>query len=268
MRNIDASELHGALLSLVRRERLILNDILDHLAEVNRRKIFLKFGHSSLLKYCVKELGYSESAAYRRIKALRITQELPEVKNRVLEGKVNLTQLCRAQDLFELHQKENKKALGNEVKGELMKKIEKKNSFESENLLRKELELPLKKRRVIIEVGEETFEKWVQFKGAMVHKRMTDEMLLRFSIDKAMRMEETRDYTAKEHDKSSRYIPARMRRILLKRSRFKCSWEGCDSVYGLEVDHIKPVSMNGKTEIGNLRVLCRHHNQYRNFSED
>lgn len=267
MRNIDANSLHLSLVSLVRKERRILSEILDHLAEVSRRKIFLSFGHSSLLKYCVKELGYSESAAYRRIKALRVTQEMPEIKKKMEEGELNLTQLCRAQDLFELHQKENKKTLEAETKKELMKKIERKNTFESENILRAELELPLKKRRVVIEVGEETYDEWIKFKGAMVHKQMTDEMLLRFSIEKAMALHEPRERLTKEHNKDSRYIPVKIRRRLLRRADFKCTWEGCDSNYGLEIDHIIPVCQGGKTEIENLRVLCRHHNQYRNFEQ-
>lgn len=261
------ANLHETLTVLVRKERRILNEILELLGEVNRRKLFLNFGHSSLLKYCVKELGYSESAAYRRIKALRVTQELPAVKKKLEEGAVNLTQLCRAQDLFETYQKENKKSLGRETKGDLMKKIEKKESFESENLLRGELGLPLKKRRIIIRVSEETYEEWIKFKGAMVHKQMTDEMLLRFSIEKAMTIEEPRQYKRREHNCAARSIPAKYRRELMKRAGYKCAWKGCESAYGLEIDHIVPVSHGGKTELGNLRVLCRHHNQYRNFFE-
>lgn len=252
---------------LVKRERRILNEILDHLAEVNRRKLFLKFGHPSLLKYCVKELGYSESAAYRRIKALRITQELPEMKKKLEEGALNLTQLCQAQHLFECFQKENKTKLKPDKKGELMNMIERKNSFESENVIRLELGLPVKERKIVITVGKKTYDEWNDFKGVMVHKNMTDEMLLRFCIEKALDSEraEPRPQKNRLYDVNSRKIPARFRRSLMKAADYQCSWKGCESAYGLEIDHIVPVREGGKTELSNLRVLCRHHNQYRNF---
>lgn len=186
MKHLNANQLHQNLVALTGQERKILNKILDHLAEVNRRKIFFKFGHDSLLKYCVKELKYSEAAAYRRIKALRITQEDPGVRQKVERGELNLTQLCKAQNLFENHHKETRKKLAPEAKQELLQKIKKKSSFESENKLRKELKMPVKRRRVTIEMTEEEFQSWVTFKGFMVHKNKTDGSLLQFAITKAM----------------------------------------------------------------------------------
>ncbi|MEX0799576.1 MAG: HNH endonuclease signature motif containing protein [Bacteriovoracaceae bacterium] len=268
MQNNEITAIHASLLVLVKRERRILNEILEHLSEINRRKAFLKFGHSSLLKYCVKELGYSESAAYRRIKALKITQELPAVKKQIEEGTVNLSQLCKAQNLFDNHQKETKKRLATEEKRDLLKKIEKKNCFDSENKIRKELNMPLKKRRIQIEASEKTYEKWIKFKGRMAHKQMTDEMLLCFAIRKAWELVEPgREYKTRPNNKKSRYIPVQVRRALLKQANFQCSMQGCESSYALEIDHIKPVREGGLTEKSNLRVLCRHHNLARNFEE-
>lgn len=185
MKQLSGDQLHQNLLIFTRQERKILNQILDHLAEVNRRKLFLKFGHDSLLKYCVKELKYSESAAYRRIKALRITQELPHIKKNVENGELNLTQLCKAQDLFENRAKETRKKLAPEAKSEILEKVKLKSSFDSENQIRKELKMPPKKRKIQIEATQEEFEKWVRYKGAMVHKNMTDGLLLSLAIDAA-----------------------------------------------------------------------------------
>ncbi|OFZ17306.1 MAG: hypothetical protein A2X86_02310 [Bdellovibrionales bacterium GWA2_49_15] len=97
----STQNLHQKLLTLVKQERVLLTQILDHLAEINRGKLFLEFKCDSLLKYCIQELGYSESAAYRRIKALRITEEIPETKTAIQNGELNLSQLSMAQGLFE-----------------------------------------------------------------------------------------------------------------------------------------------------------------------
>ena len=98
---ISTHDLHQKILKLVSAEKKILVAILSHLEEINRRKLFLEFGHDSLLKYCVKELGYSESAAFRRIKALRLSQVVPEVAQAIEEGSLNLSQVATAQSLFE-----------------------------------------------------------------------------------------------------------------------------------------------------------------------
>lgn len=64
-----------------------------------------------------------------------------------------------------------------------------------------------------------------------------------------------------------RYIPAQFKRIIYKRSNGQCEYLNsnqtrCQSRKYLEVDHIKPIASGGKTEITNLRHLCRNHNQY------
>ncbi len=61
-------------------ERKITLEIIELLEEIDRRKLYLLRGFGSLLEYCVKELKYSESSAYRRISAMRVVHDLPETK--------------------------------------------------------------------------------------------------------------------------------------------------------------------------------------------
>ena len=53
--------LHQHLKELVASERRIVTDILSHLHEVERRKLFSNYHHPSLFEYAIQELGYSES---------------------------------------------------------------------------------------------------------------------------------------------------------------------------------------------------------------
>lgn len=94
-------ELHEKLKYLVRTERNLLTTILDHLAEVRRRRIYTELGYSSLFNYCTKELNYSESAAVRRIQALKLTEELPEIKDKLNSGALNLSTISLAQTFFQ-----------------------------------------------------------------------------------------------------------------------------------------------------------------------
>ncbi len=67
--------------------------------------------------------------------------------------------------------------------------------------------------------------------------------------------------------KNSRYIPAEIRRRVFKRDNSECQYRyrdgsKCCSSWGLEVDHIKAVSLGGDSKLSNLRVTCRAHNQH------
>ena len=62
-------------------------------------------------------------------------------------------------------------------------------------------------------------------------------------------------------------VPARIRRLVRKRDGGRCTFvaEGghrCESRMRLEFDHIRPVSLHGKSTVANLRLRCRVHNQY------
>jgi hypothetical protein len=66
-----------AVRSLVKEERRITREILDHINEVARRRLYADLGFSSIFDWLVKDLGYSESAAYRRIQAAKPNIDWP-----------------------------------------------------------------------------------------------------------------------------------------------------------------------------------------------
>ena len=64
---------------------------------------------------------------------------------------------------------------------------------------------------------------------------------------------------------ASRYIPAAVRDKVLERDNYQCSYISYDGTRcgcrkDLEIDHVVPFALRGKTEIGNLRTLCSSHN--------
>jgi hypothetical protein len=93
-------ELHSKLLSLVREERRLLADILTHLKEVERRKLYSDYKRTSLFDYAVKELGYSEDQAQRRIEAMRLLKDLPEIAPAIRDGRLTITNIAQANQFF------------------------------------------------------------------------------------------------------------------------------------------------------------------------
>ncbi|MEK7790755.1 MAG: HNH endonuclease signature motif containing protein, partial [Deltaproteobacteria bacterium] len=57
------------------------------------RRLYAKEGYSSLFNYLRERFHYSESSAYRRIQAAKMTLIFPEVLGLIEKGKVNLTTL-------------------------------------------------------------------------------------------------------------------------------------------------------------------------------
>ena len=87
--------------NLVQKERQINIQVLQHLQEIEKRKLYLDRGFPSLFEYAVKELGYSHSAAYRRIKTMRLCRDIPQATAKIKTGSLNLTTASQLQTFFE-----------------------------------------------------------------------------------------------------------------------------------------------------------------------
>jgi hypothetical protein len=100
LNKIPSSLLITELKSLVDEERKLTVRILHYLKEIEARKLHLEAGFSSLFEYCVKELGYSEGSAHRRLSAMRLIRDLPETEKAIEEGRLSLTAAAQAQTYF------------------------------------------------------------------------------------------------------------------------------------------------------------------------
>jgi hypothetical protein len=76
-----------------------------------------------------------------------------------------------------------------------------------------------------------------------------------------------RPHRVSQESKSTRHIPARVKRAVRARDGNQCTYGAhnghrCQERRFLEFDHIDPVARGGKSTIENLRLRCRAHNQY------
>ncbi|MDD5657513.1 MAG: HNH endonuclease signature motif containing protein [Elusimicrobia bacterium] len=95
LRILTDDDLLARLDILVREERDSLAEVVEHLMEVERRELALDRGYASLYEYCVKALGYSQAAAFLRIRAARAAAEFPEIIDRLRSGRVHLDAIAR-----------------------------------------------------------------------------------------------------------------------------------------------------------------------------
>lgn len=72
-------------------ERGVTVDLITHLAELDKRRLYLAAGFSSLFTYCTEVLRLSEHAAFQRILAARKARRFPVILRMLADGSLNLT---------------------------------------------------------------------------------------------------------------------------------------------------------------------------------
>ena len=95
LRSLSDSAILSRIQDLVCKERAITIAVLLHLNEIERRRLHLKLGFSSLFDYCTSKLGYSASAAVRRIRTARCVERFPRIYELLQKNEVNLSTIAQ-----------------------------------------------------------------------------------------------------------------------------------------------------------------------------
>lgn len=162
-------ELHHKLQTLIQSEREILTDILVHIREADRRKLYLEYSCSSLFNYLKKYFKYSNGSAQRRIDSARLLAEVPGILKDFETGDLNLSQVTFLQKSLRDCEKKMKtdhlladpsskiKArVSIELKNQIISKIKAKSFEDSQVLISKALDLEIKHSTKIIYQKDES----------------------------------------------------------------------------------------------------------------
>lgn len=244
--------------------------LLHHLREIDNRKLYSDLGYSSLFLYAVKELGFDESSASRRVKAARLLEVMPEIEQKVESGELSLSNLAKASDAFRVNDITDK-----DKKIEIIGKIENLSMKNCDKALieltGKELPPPRREIKpitktlnlltVTITDDGETLLK--DLKGLLAHRKLSQDKLFEVIFTKAKeKIEAERFMTESKSTKpghgDSRYIATADKRDTYLRDK-RC--QKCGSTYALQFGHEKPYALGGKTTKSNLKILCRNCNQ-------
>lgn len=91
---LTAEELWTRLLQLAKIERGATCDLVETLAEIDRRGLHKDHEYVSLFECCVHKLGFSEAAAYRRIRAARALKLFPPIAPLLRQGRLTLESIA------------------------------------------------------------------------------------------------------------------------------------------------------------------------------
>lgn len=115
-------------------ERRTTLQILHHLREIEARALFAKT-HSSLFEFCIKELGFSEDQASRRIRSMRLLKSVPEIEHKVASGELKVSQLAQVQTFIRTEKKEAGRVISKDETRSLLLELSGKSSRETERVL-------------------------------------------------------------------------------------------------------------------------------------
>ena len=231
---------------LVKLEKKTTYQILKHLEEVEKRKAFCELGYSSLFKYCVKELKYSEREAYTRINSMRLMRTDKRIETKIKNEELNLTKAA----LLERERKQHN--LSQQETLDLMEKIKGLSSRETQKELK-----PITEKIITLRLNVSTSRKLEKVKK-MLGREYKDEEIIEILLDQKLREHQK----VREGAKHSRYISKHLRSAVFKRANHTCEHPKCTEMRNLHIDHIIPYAKGGLNELSNLRVLCSAHNQF------
>ncbi len=253
---------------LVSKEREVLVKLLHHLKEIDVRKLYSDLGYSSLFAYMTKGLGYSESAAGRRIQAARLLNSHPEIDTKIENGSLNLTNLNQVAFAFKNEPVENQK--------DFLTKIEGMTSIETKKEIFKELgSNPLKKESIKVSsattyefkitIDEETNELITELRGLSQNQDLST--LIKEALKTQIELKKKKKFAlvAKKTESTPasgaglKRTPTRgQKREVFKRDK---TCQKCGKTHHLNFDHLKAYALGGNTVIENLRLLCSSCNQ-------
>jgi hypothetical protein len=273
--------------------------ILQHLREIERRRLYADLGYSSLFDYTVRELGFSEGQANRRITAMRMMKDLPEMEAKIAAGTLTLSNVQQAQTLIrEMEKASPESKLCKEQKLAILAKVECKSVREAQKELvsiSPSLAMPRERERVVTEdITEVRFLMTESLKAKLEELRsllgsdgatmsyaelfdtMTDLSIAAVKAKKFGKKRSTEVPPDPEIDtdvaspstskapkapvsENPRYVPKAIKHEVWKRDRGCCT--NCGSRKHLNYDHIQPVALGGLSSVDNLRLLCFGCNQ-------
>lgn len=191
---------------LVNNEREILSKILIHIAELDRRKLYLTYGYGSLFDYLTNRIGYANGSAQRRIDAARLSYDAPVVIEKLESGELNLAQVSLLQKSIREVQASSKVKVEAKVKEGLVEQLLNKSFAESEVLVSKALNIKPKEYSKTKHQEDESVRMEVTFTKAQWAKLVKMRELLSNSLPNGSSWDQVLEYVSdnviKQKDKT------------------------------------------------------------------
>jgi len=290
--SLSDRELLARMPPLVCAERTASAEVIAHLVEIERRRLYLGEACSSLYAYCRERLAYSEDEALKRVRVARLVQKVPAALDELSGGAIHLTGLFVLSRYVTL-------ANANELLGEARGKSRR----ELERLLARRFPRPdvaervsnvatspgaggdefrgrleplsASRYRVEFTASSEFHDKLERARELLSHSLPSGDLatLLERALDeliaKEVRRREGAAIPRKRRDlkAGSRHVPVEVARAVWQRDGSRCTFVGregrrCSERRFLTLEHRIPFAWGGPPTIENVCLLCAPHNAH------
>jgi hypothetical protein len=242
---------------LVKKEKHFTVLILQNLKHIEDHKLFAKLGYSSLCKYLIEELKYSEGEANIRVANVKLMKKSKVANEKIISGELSLT---NGKDLFRAV--DQCKDFSEEKIIKVIGAIKNKTSREAQSAIAQFFEIEAPKDEKVI------------LRGEVLNK--LNRLKKKYQIDSTLELLEIlfeRDLKevivnndVKVQEKNSRYIPVKVKAATIARAQAQCEYVGasgkrCLEKRHLQFEHVLPFALGGKNGEANIKYYCRSHNQ-------
>lgn len=257
VKKLTDRELVAALDRMAREHCKLVAAIVEHLAEVERRRLHLALGYSSLYVYATERLRLTEHEAYLRITAARAALCHEQIIPGLESGELSLTTVKAVAPHLGSHPDLLKQVAGQstrQVQRIVAERVGRPNQLRNEYCTKA---VAGGRVEITCVVSEETAALLEEALDLMMHEnpeRDCDRTLAR-----ALRL------LVADKKKPRGRVPAKAERAVTGERRCAFVGEGgheCGETRFLELDHIEPRAGGGSDEPENLRWLCASHNKF------
>ncbi len=265
-------------------ERKLDRQIVEYVGEIESRRLYAEIGYPSVIEWLIKDLGYSESSAYRRAMAARAIRAVPEAALKIEEGSLNLVALAKVQSAIRIEEKRTGERVSLTIRTELITETENKTLRETERIVAKRFPDAVKIQGIQISLTDEQLKELERVRELKSHSNFGASLgeivaaLAKEYLDRndPLRREvkprtsskvSTPGNTTVEVSSAPKRTPIApsTHNFVRRRADDRCEYRGhaghlCGSRFQIQTDHIVPIALGGKNDIENLRLLCRVHN--------
>lgn len=272
--NLTDAEVCSALTHAIAEERKATVHVLELLAAMEHRQLFLAEGYPSLYVYCIDFLHLSESDAFHRVQAARAGTKWPQLFDALREGALTMSSLL----ILAPH-------MTNDNCDELLAQARYQPKRVVERIVAGLAPRPDAPSRITplapgryrfqVTIDEETHElilmaqRLMQSSTPDVDLSRVTARAFRELVDRLLKQKAAvtdRPKAKRISAEGTRRIPAQVRREVWTRDGGRCAFEGprgrCPVSGAVDFHHVIPFAMGGEATVDNLELRCRAHNLY------
>lgn len=213
----------------VKTEKRSTARVLEYLGEIDRRRLWLKEGYSSLFDFCIRYLNYSEGETNRRIQACRASEKVQAVVPMLEQGTLSLTVLSLLSPI-----------LTRENAHELLPQVANQSARTVEKIIAERFPERRVKEMFKAELDDEL--KGLLEEAKLLASEKSPAALLKKVLQSYVRERKTRRSAVKRH---THYVPKSIAKAVKTSDGRQCTFIGptgtrCNQTAHIQIDHIRP----------------------------